>query len=266
MRRHQPEPRRGAGRRGASRAGDGHRCALLERRRPARSRGAATSSFSASSTGSRRESRARCSPPGPGWSSTSRPTSGSAITALYERYYGDAPGSRAASPASATGWPTSLGAGCAARAPSPRPAASPPRRSSRSIRWPARGLDVAPSLFAVTGSSGAGVQPKPTTHHPMRAHNLFAYSVLGHRHEAEVLQSWREWIGPTRRDCPAHDSLGSVRPGHLSHAARQAARRMVRSTGPPPQPGIAKRTPAVLSSGCWTRRRSSPMRLEPTTP
>ncbi len=57
------------------------------------------------------------------------------------------------------------------------------------------GLDVSPSLFAITGSSGAGIQPKPTTHHPMRAHNVFAYSVLGHRHEAEVLQSWREWIG-----------------------------------------------------------------------
>jgi N-acetyl-gamma-glutamyl-phosphate reductase common form len=57
------------------------------------------------------------------------------------------------------------------------------------------GLDLSPSIFAVTGSSGAGVQPKPATHHPMRAHNLFAYSVLGHRHEAEVLQSWREWIG-----------------------------------------------------------------------
>jgi N-acetyl-gamma-glutamyl-phosphate reductase len=57
------------------------------------------------------------------------------------------------------------------------------------------GLDLTPSLFAVTGSSGAGVQPRPTTHHPMRAHNLFAYSVLGHRHEAEVLQGWREWIG-----------------------------------------------------------------------
>jgi len=56
-------------------------------------------------------------------------------------------------------------------------------------------VDVAPSLFAVTGSSGAGTQPRPTTHHPMRAHNLFAYSVLGHRHEAEVLQSWREWMG-----------------------------------------------------------------------
>jgi LysW-gamma-L-alpha-aminoadipyl-6-phosphate/LysW-L-glutamyl-5-phosphate reductase len=56
-------------------------------------------------------------------------------------------------------------------------------------------VDVAPALFAVTGSSGAGVQPRPTTHHPMRAHNLFAYSVLGHRHEAEVLQSWWEWTG-----------------------------------------------------------------------
>lgn len=63
--------------------------------------------------------------------------------------------------------------------------------------WPlARaGLDLTPSIFAITGSSGAGVQPRPTTHHPMRAHNVFAYSVLGHRHEAEVLQSWREWVG-----------------------------------------------------------------------
>ncbi len=56
-------------------------------------------------------------------------------------------------------------------------------------------LDAAPVLFAVTGSSGAGVHPKPTTHHPMRAHNLFAYSVLSHRHEAEVLLRWREWTG-----------------------------------------------------------------------
>jgi N-acetyl-gamma-glutamyl-phosphate reductase len=57
------------------------------------------------------------------------------------------------------------------------------------------GLDVSPSLFAITGSSGAGVQPRPTTHHPMRANNVFAYSILGHRHEAEVLESWREWVG-----------------------------------------------------------------------
>ena len=57
------------------------------------------------------------------------------------------------------------------------------------------GLEVTPSLFAVTGSSGAGVKPRPTTHHPMRAHNMFAYSVLGHRHEAEVLEAWRAWTG-----------------------------------------------------------------------
>ena len=57
------------------------------------------------------------------------------------------------------------------------------------------GLNIQPSLFAVTGSSGSGARPKQTTHHPTRANNLFAYSVLGHRHEAEVLQSWRSWSG-----------------------------------------------------------------------
>lgn len=50
-----------------------------------------------------------------------------------------------------------------------------------------------PALFGVTGSSGAGVHPRPTTHHPARANNLFAYSVLQHRHDAEVLQAWRGW-------------------------------------------------------------------------
>jgi N-acetyl-gamma-glutamylphosphate reductase len=57
------------------------------------------------------------------------------------------------------------------------------------------GLDITPSLFAVSGSSGAGAQLKATTHHPSRANNLFSYSVLGHRHEAEILQGWREWVG-----------------------------------------------------------------------
>jgi N-acetyl-gamma-glutamyl-phosphate reductase common form len=57
------------------------------------------------------------------------------------------------------------------------------------------GIDVSASIFAVTGSSGAGSQPKPSTHHPARAHNLFAYAVLSHRHEAEILQGWRKWTG-----------------------------------------------------------------------
>jgi N-acetyl-gamma-glutamyl-phosphate/LysW-gamma-L-alpha-aminoadipyl-6-phosphate reductase len=63
------------------------------------------------------------------------------------------------------------------------------------------GFDLTPSIFAITGSSGAGTHPKSTTHHPNRAHNLFAYSVLGHRHEAEILQGWRQWLG--RRDATA---------------------------------------------------------------
>jgi N-acetyl-gamma-glutamyl-phosphate reductase len=53
----------------------------------------------------------------------------------------------------------------------------------------------APVLFAITGSSGSGAQPKATTHHPVRANNVFAYSVLGHRHEAEIVSQWRQWTG-----------------------------------------------------------------------
>jgi N-acetyl-gamma-glutamyl-phosphate reductase common form len=55
--------------------------------------------------------------------------------------------------------------------------------------------NISPALFAITGSSGSGAHPKPTTHHPARANNLFAYSVLGHRHEAEILGQWRRWTG-----------------------------------------------------------------------
>lgn len=56
-------------------------------------------------------------------------------------------------------------------------------------------LQNTPSVFAITGSSGAGTQPKPTTHHPARAHNVFSYSGLTHRHNAEVQEQWRRWSG-----------------------------------------------------------------------
>jgi N-acetyl-gamma-glutamyl-phosphate reductase common form len=45
------------------------------------------------------------------------------------------------------------------------------------------------SIFAVTGSSGAGASPSPTTHHPRRAGAFFAYALAGHRHQAEIEQS-----------------------------------------------------------------------------
>ncbi|MGE5927009.1 MAG: N-acetyl-gamma-glutamyl-phosphate reductase [Gemmatimonadota bacterium] len=76
---------------------------------------------------------------------------------------------------------------------------------------------IAPVLFAVTGSSGAGVQPKPTTHHPARAHNMFAYSVLSHRHQAEVSGAWQQWTG--RADASARLMVHSgpfVRGIHLT--------------------------------------------------
>jgi N-acetyl-gamma-glutamyl-phosphate reductase len=46
-----------------------------------------------------------------------------------------------------------------------------------------------PDLFAVgiTGSTGAGRTPIPTTHHPERHSNLFAYQPLAHRHAPEVM-------------------------------------------------------------------------------
>jgi N-acetyl-gamma-glutamyl-phosphate reductase len=48
-------------------------------------------------------------------------------------------------------------------------------------------------LNGVTGSSGSGIKPSATTHHPHRDQNLFAYSIGGHRHEAELSQA----LGPT---------------------------------------------------------------------
>jgi len=61
--------------------------------------------------------------------------------------------------------------------------------------------DSDPVCFALTGSSGSGAAPKPTTHHPSRAHNLFAYAVAGHRHQAELEQCLRVWCGGTAPSC-----------------------------------------------------------------
>ncbi len=58
-----------------------------------------------------------------------------------------------------------------------------------------------PVVWALTGSSGAGVQPKRTTHHPVRAHNLFAYSLGGHRHEAEIADEMRRWGARADAEC-----------------------------------------------------------------
>ncbi len=41
-------------------------------------------------------------------------------------------------------------------------------------------------VSAITGSTGSGGVPKPTTHHPERHANLFAYKPLAHRHAPEM--------------------------------------------------------------------------------
>ncbi len=110
-------------------------------------------------------------------------------------------------------------------------------------------LAAPPAIFAVTGSSGAGVTPRPTTHHPARAHNLFAYQPMGHRHEGEVLEQWRSWrndplararlmthSGPFVRGI--HVTLHAHLAEPVTHhkaAARFAGRPFVRVTDTPPE-------------------------------
>lgn len=41
-----------------------------------------------------------------------------------------------------------------------------------------------------TGSSGAGITPRETTHHPNRMNNYRAYKPLSHQHTPEIVSSW----------------------------------------------------------------------------
>ncbi|HEU5359338.1 MAG TPA: N-acetyl-gamma-glutamyl-phosphate reductase [Gemmatimonadales bacterium] len=113
-----------------------------------------------------------------------------ADTALYERFYGPHP-----SPELLPRFTYALAdvAGTALRGARALAAPGCFATAAQLALYPLRQAGVSPSLFAITGSSGAGVSPRPTTHHPARANNVFAYSVLGHRHEAEILERWREW-------------------------------------------------------------------------
>ena len=56
-----------------------------------------------------------------------------------------------------------------------------------------------PQIYAtgITGSTGAGRTPTPTTHHPERHANLFAYNALRHRHAPEVVQICAQLTGIT---------------------------------------------------------------------
>lgn len=49
------------------------------------------------------------------------------------------------------------------------------------------GLPGVVSAVGLTGSTGSGATPTPTTHHPARAENLRPYKVLEHQHVPEVV-------------------------------------------------------------------------------
>ena len=194
-------------------------------RSPARSRGAATSSFSASSTGSPRESRAKCSRLGPGLVIDLAADFRVRSTALYERYYGEhtAPdllprfcyGLADVVGEALRGAGAIAAPGCFATAAQ---LALYPLARAR--------VDVAPvavrrhRLQRRRRTAQAHDAPSDAGAQPLRL--LGAGAPARGRSPAVVAGV----DGPTRRDRPTHDSLGSVRPGHLSHAARQAARRM----------------------------------------
>ena len=96
---------------------------------------------------------------------------------------------------------------------------------------------IEPSLqvVAVTGSTGAGRTPSPTTHHPARRSNLFAYSPLAHRHEPEmralaaaavgapVAIHFVPQAGPFARGIYATVQARLLRPAPAAHDAEQAA-------------------------------------------
>jgi N-acetyl-gamma-glutamyl-phosphate reductase common form len=106
-----------------------------------------------------------------------------------------------------------------------------------------------PALFAITGSSGAGARPKETTHHPLRAHNVFAYAPLAHRHDAEIAERWRAWTGSD--DAPkllthagpfvrgiyltAHARLSAPADARAAYREAYRGKRFVRVVDAPPE-------------------------------
>ena len=99
-------------------------------------------------------------------------------------------------------------------------------------------LAASPTVFAVTGSSGAGQSPRTTTHHPARANNMFAYSVMGHRHEGEVLEQWRAWRGDVAASArlmthsgPWVRGIYATLHAHLAPSAGQGARPLAKPEG-----------------------------------
>ncbi len=60
------------------------------------------------------------------------------------------------------------------------------------------------------GSSEAGAQPGPSSHHPDRSHVVRSFSPTGHRHTAEVVQALADTSDADQPPVPVHMSVTSV--------------------------------------------------------
>ncbi len=77
-------------------------------------------------------------------------------------------------------------------------------------------------VFAITGSSGSGKTPKASTHHPFRDGNLFAYKMLAHQHETEIMQTLSQAAGHACRIRLLSHSGPMVRGIHCTTYANDA--------------------------------------------
>lgn len=57
------------------------------------------------------------------------------------------------------------------------------------LTYPFKDTIESVDIFAVTGSSGLGKEPKEGGHHPIRAHNVKSYNINRHRHIAEIIRT-----------------------------------------------------------------------------
>ena len=60
---------------------------------------------------------------------------------------------------------------------------------SQLVLYPFAGNIERASIFAITGSSGAGKSPSDGTHHPVRNHNIKSYNINQHRHIPEIMRT-----------------------------------------------------------------------------
>ena len=120
------------------------------------------------------------------------------------------------------------------------------------------------SVTAITGSTGAGVKPSPTTHFSWRSDNISTYKVFEHQHLAEItrnlgllqprFQAPVNFV-PMRGECAA-TSRGESSPPHISTARsrKMKPRRSTRTT-----------MPARLSASSATGRSTSSRWSTPTS-